>query len=105
MTSQAHRSPAPALEADERAVELLATARMRDAIEVPFNSTYSIIRGLHLRWMALNKPESEISELKTIMSWNETIRDRLLSMADECGKEFAALDENVRDEAEQALGV
>lgn len=104
MTCQAHRSPAPALEADHWAAELLATARMQEEINDGCMVSIGLIGNMKEQWEALGKPESEIAELQTMINWNETIRDRLLAMADECDKEFAALDENVRDEAEQALG-
>ena len=104
MTCQARRSPAPALNADPRAIELLATARMRNDISDDWESAGQKIVDMKEHWEALNKPASEIAELQTMLNWGQTVYDRLLAMADECGKEFTALDENVRDEAEQALG-
>lgn len=95
---------APALEADPRAVELLATARMQKEIDDQWVLAGHTIEYIDERWSALNKPISEIAELKAMVRWSQTVRDRLLAMADECDKEFAALDESVRDEAEQALG-
>lgn len=95
---------APALEADPRSVELLATARMQNEI----NDNCVVLIGqteeMQEQWVKLNKPASEIAELQTMINWGRTVRDRLLAMAGECDKEFAALDESVRDEAEQALG-
>lgn len=104
MMSQSPRSPAPALEADPRAVELLATARMQEEINDSCVVLVGQIGKVKEQWVKLNKPQSEIAELQSMFNWSYTVRDRLLSMADECDKEFAELDENVRDEAEQALG-
>ena len=95
---------APALEADPRAVELLATARMHHSVYDACGKLDTEIVAMRQKWASLNKPASEVAELHTMISWGAVVRDRLLAMADECDKEFAALDENVRDEAEQALG-
>lgn len=104
MTCQAYRSPAPALEADARAVELLETARMQHDISDACLVFDLKILAMRRMWRSLDKPSSEIAELEAMSRWCVTVHDRLLAMADECDKEFAALDENVRDEAEQALG-
>lgn len=95
---------APALEADPRAVALLETARMQEGINSSLELARQQIVKMKARWWMLSGPTSEIAELQAMLNWNQTVRDRLLAMAGECDKEFASLDESVRDEAEQALG-
>ena len=95
---------APALEADPRAVTLLEAQRAQDKIVDACGDLQLQVHAMRRRWVNLHKPSSEIGELEAIARWCATINDRLLAMADECDKEFAALDESVRDEAEQALG-